>query len=147
MSFREMSFKESLKKASEYLNSKKLFANQFNGKTTIYHSDGSKFIFSHSLYEETKDFVYLWSEYNGYHFWVSSEIEEIEYEAHYPSPKENLYFTTKDFIETNKLSCEKDIDKLCPPSGKESNMFEYSVNEFLKECCKIIGFYKEREEK
>ena len=141
-----MSLQDKYDKANKYINSKKIFSNNFCGKTTIRHSDGSVFIFTHSYFEEKADFVYLWSEHNGNHYWLSSEIEKIEYEKCGYSSKEDIFRAVGEFIDTNKLSSEEDVDKFCPPSGKEEDVFEYPLNEFLKDCGDIVGFYDEEED-
>lgn len=132
------------KNAYEYLNSKNFSAGDFNGKTTIYHSDGSVLSFCCSIFEEKDDKVYLWSEHNGYHFWHISNLEKITYESPYQTSQGRVWSEMADFMEANKVTCEGDMAKLCPPTGSEDDGYAYTLNQFLIECYNIVEHDKNK---
>ncbi len=137
-----MTMKEKFAQAYEYLNSKELTAKDFDGVTTIHHSDMSVFTFSWSICEEKGEFIYVWSEHNGYHLWHNEDIERVKYEKQFPTPKEDLWDMVREFITDNALLWDDEIDKLFPPEESE----RYTSNEFIKDCCEKIGLYKENRE-
>ena len=136
-----MNMKEKYEQARKYLNSKTLYSNDFKGTTTIYHSDRSVFKYNFSIMEEKKDFIYVWTEHNGYHFYYVEDLYKVEYSREIYCSKRNIIDNLKQFIESNNIKDSFDIDEMISPP--DDNVDEYTINELLKDCCEKINYGKE----
>ena len=74
-----MDMKEKYKKAEEHLKNREYGAHDFNGFTCIVHQDESSFIFHFSIMEEDNEFIYVFSEHNGYHFFHKEDLQLFNY--------------------------------------------------------------------
>jgi hypothetical protein len=65
------------KQARVQLNSKKLTVQDFNSNKGVYiqHQDGSSFIFRYAFYETVDEYLFVYSEHNGYHIF---HIEDLD---------------------------------------------------------------------
>lgn len=131
----KMSMKEDYQEAYEYLHNKELTHDDFNGKTVIYHSDSCKFVFTHSCCEQKDGFIYVWSENNGYHFWIADDIYRIKFEIWGPSMTDRIMNDIMAVMNSNHILCCDDIDKRLPPNEEdEEDEEKYTFNQFLKDC-------------
>lgn len=82
--------KEKYREAKEYIKSKKFTSYDFKGTSIIRHHDESEFKFCWSILEENDDFVFVFSEHNGYHFFYKEDLEEWKFEEDIRQIKDNM---------------------------------------------------------
>jgi len=138
-----MSLKGRYQKAKEYLHSKTLEANEFKGTTTIHHSDNSILKYTYSKMEEKGEFIYVWTEHQGYHFYLAEDLVRVEYRREIFSPARRIKSMIEEFIEDNNIKDSSDIDKIISPPDEDVE--EYTANELLKDCCEEMNYGKEKE--
>ena len=78
-----MNMREKYKKAEEHLKSRKHKDDDFGGITCLIHMDESSFTFHFSTKEEDDEFIYVWTEHNGDHFFHKEDLQLFTY-AEYP---------------------------------------------------------------
>ena len=138
-----MNMREKYKQAKEYLNSKKLYATDFCGTTIIHHSDNSILKYTYSIMEQKEEFVYVWTEHQGYHFYLIEDLVSIEYKREIFGTERCIKSMIKDFIEDNNIKDSFDINNIISPPDEEVD--EYTANEFLKDICDAINYGREEE--
>jgi hypothetical protein len=70
--------KERNQEIYDYMHSLDLKTSDFDSSVSVYHSDGSVFKFKFAKIEERDEFVCVWTEHNGYHFWKNDDLVKIK---------------------------------------------------------------------
>ena len=76
-----------VKKAAKVLDKKYLTANDFNSWTSIKLIDGTKLQYQDSFYLKLSDYVVLFTEHYGIHYFSEEDVISIREFSYYPKNK------------------------------------------------------------
>lgn len=131
---------KTFKEAEEYLNNKPLSGemdcNNFSGITKVNHWDGTTLLFTHTIIEDTEQFLYVWTEHNGFHVWNKEDIIDFEHKQWKTDKRDTLWTTVDDFIFDNEIRTEKDISEALNSAPRKKY-------QFIKNLCEIVGYHKD----